>query len=382
MNGNPGDVNSTCSPGAPNCTMDNPTYSMGPSSFDRLAPFIAMPQDAYSQARAALGGDFDNTAPVTNQEINQDLGLCTNGSCPATPPPQGVYLPHSSGTPPTLTGGIYVQDPNLERLAFGLDSSNRQVAVFVESGVPGSANTEVTSVTIDPVANQTIVNQSVTGPNASTQSVTYAGVPNGMIYDSGNIDALGGRVAAVMPAGLTCPADGADAAYGTPGSCIQQNTDLTVTAQGSVTIDNNLRYEVSPVSSNGTWNMNAADMLGIYAATGNINIADPAPNNIVLDAFLMAAQGEYNVVNFASRPAQGNANILGGKIVGFEGYEGTMNYSGQIVSGYGLNLTFDRRTITTGLLPPFFPLTTQYTASLCSGAAGCLTDKPEWAEKL
>jgi len=382
MNGNPGDVNSTCSPGAPNCTMDDPTYGLGPSSFNRDAAFIPMPQDAYSQARAALGGNPGNTAPVTNQEINQDLGLCPQGTCPSTPPPQGVYLPHSSATPPSLTGGMYVQDPDLERLAFGLDGSNRQVAVFVESGTPSSGDTEVTSVTIDPVANQTIVNQVVTGPNAGTKTATYSGTPNGMIYDSGNIDALGGRVAAEMPSGLSCPQDGANSSYGIPGSCIQQNTQLTVTAEGAVTIDDNIQYEATPINSNGTWNMSVNDILGIYAATGNINIADPAPNNIVIDAFMMSGQGEYNVVDYASRPAQGNANILGGKIIAFEGYEGTMNYSGQIVSGYGLNLTFDQRTITTGLLPPYFPLTTEYSASLCSASAGCVTDKPAWAEKL
>jgi hypothetical protein len=285
---------------------------------------------------------------------------------------------------------VYVQDDNLSRLALAMDGSGRQVLVFVQSDVPKTGDVQVTAITIDRAANQTIVTKTVSGQDAGVTGVTYAGIPNGMVYVSGSVNALGGRDAATMPSGLTCPADGADAGYGTPGSCVQQDTALTVTAAGDIGIDNHIRYQVDPRGPDGTWgtaddNLNAKNILGIYTGAGNIHIKDPAPNDIIIDAFLMAGQGEYDVDDFAWRPAQGNANILGGKLIRFEGYEGTMYWNGQIASGYGLNLSFDRRTQNGTAIPPFFPFISQYTAGFCSITApdvGCLTDKPRWQEKL
>lgn len=375
-NGLPQDVNLYCSPD-PSCRWDNPVYVQGPGTFNRLSQYIPMPPNVFSQERASLGGNPYDTSPVSNQEINQALGRCTP-TCPNGPPPTGVYVPvTNTGTPqnPTyvVTGGIYVQDTNLQRLSFSMDSSNRQVVQFNQVA---NNQIQVTTIVIDKVANQTIVTTKL--GNAAPQTNTYTGTPNGMIYVSGNIAALGGR----SPGAFSCPADAQDAAYGQLGSCIQQDNQFTVTAQGDITIDNNIRYQVDPRGPDGKWgtpddNMTVKNILGIYTATGNINIADPAPDNIVIDAFLMASQGEYQVINYATRPPQGNANILGGKIINYEGYEGTMNYQGQIVSGYGLNLSFDRRTQAGTALPPFFPLIQQYTATFPN-----LTAKPTWQELL
>jgi Tfp pilus assembly protein PilX len=376
-NGRPKDINLYCSPD-PSCKYDNPLYVQGPGTFNRLSQYIPMPPNVFSQERASLGGNPYDTSPVSNQEINQALGRCTP-TCPGSPPPTGVYVPvTNTGTQqkPNLvvTGGIYVQDTNLQRLSFSIDSANRQVVQFNQVV---NNQTQVTTIVIDKAANQTTM--TVKLGSSAPQVSTYSGVPNGMIYVSGSIAALGGR----SPGGSSsCPADSTDAAYGQLGSCIQQDNQITVTAQGDITIDNHIRYQVDPRGPDGRWgtaddNMTVKNILGIYTATGNINIADPAPDNIVIDAFLMASQGEYQVIDYATRPPQGNANILGGKIINYEGYEGTMNYQGQIVSGYGLNLSFDRRTQAGTAMPPFFPLIQQYTATFPN-----LTGKPTWQELL
>jgi len=390
-NGNPQQVNYWCSPPPPNnnpCSVDNPTYAQGGQNFNRLASFIPMPANAYSQVEAAIGGNPNNTAAVTNQQINQALGLCSS-SCSSNAPANGVYLASStSGSTKTLTGGIYVQDSNLTGMAFSLDSNNNQVITITQSNPSSSVTTQVTTITIEQGSNQTVVStqQTSTSGGQSTNSATYAGTPNGMVYVSGAVAALGGRTESSTS---SCPSDSSDLGQNSSnsnlvGSCIQSNTEMTVAAGGNINIDENLRYQTQPPSS-GTQPNN---ILGVYSAGGNVMITN-APQVLTTDAFLMSSTGSIGVTNYNSvfqngstcsgQSAGGCWTLLGGKIGYYAGDIGTFstNRQGQVViqSGYSTTMTFDQRTINNGIVPPYFPVAQLYGATFPG-----LTTPPSWQE--
>jgi hypothetical protein len=451
-NGSPQDVNDYCSASSPTCSMDDPVYCQiqssscptpGSPSFNRLAPYVPPPDNSFNQEWAALGGNPLNTSAVTNQEINLALGLCTT-ACPTTAPPDGVYLVNTGGQTPTVNGGIFVQSDELERMNFSLDSSDRQVIQFQwEDGNPSL----VTTLIVDQSANQTImINQNSQG---STRT-TYSGVPNGVVYATGDIVQLGGRPSTQTQQGYACPMDGTDAASGTGGhvpplnlaalwrilslrppvlgaigtstgtsstggtsssgggsgtppvylgSCIQQNSAWTVAAGGTITIDNHIRYEVDPrgcaTSScpGTTWPTSGSDMtvkniLGIVTANGSVDVSyqngtdmQTSPNNLVIDAFIMASQYQFAVDSYASRPAQGTIYILGGLTVGFEGVTGQTTPQGQLLSGYNLNLSYDLRVPQGTTNPPGYPWVNLQTYPLTIMING-LTNKPVWQELL
>jgi hypothetical protein len=369
-NGNPQDQNYWCSPpppANPSCTVDNPTYAQGGSAFNRLASLIPMPTNAFSQVRAAIGGNPNTTTTVTNQEINQDLGLCSS-SCSSNPPPNGTYLPSTtSGSTKTLTGGIYIQDNNLTGMSFSLDSNGNQVTTITQSSPSSGVRTLVTTITVNQGSNQTVVatQSTANGGSVTNNSTTYAGQPNGMVYTSGSIAALGGRT---QTSSSSCPSDSTDLGQNSNntnlvGSCIQSNTAMTVAAGGDINVNENLRYQTEPVSS-GTQPNN---ILGIYSAGGNVNI-NQAPTNLETDAFMMSATGMIQVNNYGSI-SPGNWSLLGGKIANYAGFIGTFRSCSNPpsnlcpVSGYSTTMTFDSRTINNGIVPPFFPVASNYSAN-------------------
>jgi len=134
--------------------------------------------------------------------------------------------------------------------------------------------------------------------------------------------------------------------------------------------------------------VNVKNILGILTASGDIHISSAngssqvnAPNNLVIDAFLMASQYEFDVDWFQGRPAQGDIYILGGLTVGFEGVTGTDNAQGHLTNGYGLNMSYDRRAPLGTAIPPDFPLVNPQTQPF-SIQLNNLTAKPQWQELL
>jgi hypothetical protein len=376
-NGNPQDIADWCSPrhtGSPPCSADNPTYMQGGANFNRLANMVPMPGNAYSQIRAAIGGNPGDTSAVTNQEINQDLGLCSN-TCSTNPPPNGVYLP-AAGSPATLSGGVYIQDSHLAGMSFSIDGSGNQVITVTQTNPSAQVSTQVVAITINQTANQTTVAtvQTLTGGGQRTSTATYAGQPNGMIYTSGSIAALGGRT---VNSSSSCPGDSSDLGQNPnntslAGSCIQSNTALDVAAGGDININENIIYQTQPTSS-GT---QPANILGIYSATGNVMVTN-APPILTTDAFVMSGGGQIGVTNYGSvyantgsstcggqwQPDGGCWNNLGGQISYYAGYTGTFNGNG-LASGYNQNIVFDARPLNGQAVPPYFPVALQYTATI------------------
>ena len=295
-----------------NGAIDVPGFFGG---FDRGEPAITLPANSYSQQNAALGRNPSDTTPPSNWDINAALGLGLGGS----PPPTGVYVVHSGSS---LNGGIYVQG-NLDRMTTSLDAYGRQVYTMRQGGT-------TTSITVDRSTNSTRV-------AVGASSIDYTGVPLGVAYVKGAVTDLRGP----------------DRVSGSPPPAIARETQLLLAATGDVVIQRDLTYEGYPNSQN---------VFGIYSSGGSVRVGAGAPDNMNLDAFVMAtgAAGSFTVDNYGSGSSRGMFNLRGGMVESYYGAFGTFNSStGQQATGYGRNFMYDRR----GIIPPYYPVTNRFTAN-------------------
>jgi hypothetical protein len=271
---------------------------------------IDLPQNSFSQERAALGGNPANTSPVTNAEIRDALGLAAG----VTPPPDGVYVPQSGGQ---ITGGIYVAGDATE-IKLSIVNGN-QVMKIKDSG------NHVTMVTIDEAANTT----KVTPPSGAP--VTLNGLPRGVVYAKGEIEDLGGPNRA---GGNAVPA-------------LARNQQLSIVASGDVVIQNDLAYEDYD---------NGENVLGVFSSGGDIRVGSRAPDDLVVDAYVLASDGGkvFTVDGFDRGAYRGEVHLRGGMVTNYYGAFGT--FSGNDLTGYGRDFRYDRR----GYVPPYYPLTSRY----------------------
>lgn len=288
---------------------------------------VPLPTNSYNQQGAALGINPPLAAgiPPTTAQVNTQLGL---GSGTLTPP-NDIYLPHSGST---LTGGIYIQG-TVDKVKLWADTLvNKQYYQFTQ----GSTNR---TIEVDPVNNTTKVWNALSTSGAPT--TTYSGVPpNGVLYTKGSITSLVGP--------------GRTGAY--VNSAMAENTKLLIAATGDVVINSDLTCD--------SFN-NKNNVLGIYSSNGAVRIGTSAPNNLNVDAFIMAAGttgGQFTVDNYGSGSGRGSMNLRGGVVAKYYGAFGTFNSTGAIATGYSRNWHYDRR----GLIPPFYPTTTRFDADLPS----------------
>ena len=295
-----------------NGTTDVPGFYGG---FDRSEPPIALPPNSYSQQNAALGGNPADTTPPSNSDINSALGFGYSVS----PPPIGVYVVHSGSA---VNGGIYVQG-NVDRMTNSVDAYGRQVYALKQGPT-------TTTITVDKSANSTRV-------AVGASWTDYTGVPLGIAYVKGMVVDLRGP----------------DRVGGSPPPAIAQDTQLLLAATGDVVIQRDLTYAGYPSSQN---------VFGIYSSGGSVRVGNSAPDNMNLDAFVMATgpNGSFTVDNYGSGSSRGSFNLRGGIVESFYGAFGTFNSStGQQSTGYGRNFMYDRR----GLIPPYYPATNRFTAN-------------------
>src|SRR5262249_49055697 len=98
------------------------------------------------------------------------------------------------------------------------------------------------------------------------------------------------------------------------------------------------------------------NVLGIFSGGGAVRIGSGAPDNLDVDAFVMACgsgNGEFCVDNYNSGSPRGTMSLRGGMVARFYGAFYTWDVDGNPVTGYTRNFHFDRR----GLIPPFYPAT-------------------------
>jgi Domain of unknown function (DUF4900) len=296
-----------------NGTIDVPNFYGG---LLRGTPFIPLPANSYGQQNAALGLSPGSSTAPSNTTINAKLGT-PNGS---SPPPNGAYLVNSGGL---VTGGIYVQG-TLDQMLMSLDSLGRQVYTLNAAGV-------VTKFTLNTTLNQTIKTVGAT-------TTTYAGLPRGIVYTNGTVLDLRGpdRIGSVKP-----PA-------------IDAQTQLLVAATGDIVLKRDLTSE----------NFDAASsVLGIYSSGGSVRVGSGAPNDMWVDAYVMATNstsGQFCVDNYSTGSPRGTFHLRGGSVTTFYGAFYTFNANGDLQTGYARDFHYDRR----GLEPPYFPSTTRYTADV------------------
>ena len=355
---------------APLIPPDPDPQAAAPANFTLGAPSVPMPADPFSQQGVAVGRNPTDTSAVTTAQITSAIPELTGSGTV----PNGIYVPVSdlngncrSDSGAAMKGGIYVQG-DVNNLTLSVAGSTA-VYTLVQGGT-------TTTVTVDRANNQTTVTSNgwrtppsgggcpgaAQGPNTRT----FTGVPKGfqgpgnpnatMIYVNGNV--LG--------------------ASGT----LQQNEQSTVVAAGSITISNNIQYQTPPNPSDP--NSNPANVLGLYASGGDIIIGPTAPNNVTIQAVLMAGNTSsgYNssvyVQNYNQGSPRGNVNLLGGMIEKYYGPFGTFNsQSGQQQTGYGRAFTYDTR-MSRGFTPPYFPTTGAY--GIGRGSQRLDGVKPTWRE--
>lgn len=289
-----------------NGTIDVPNFFGG---FTRNAVRVDLPANSYNQQNAALGLDPNDATPPSTATINAQLG--TSGS----PPPNGIYAVHSGAL---MTGGLYVQGA-LDQCRMSVDAFGNQIYTMKQG-----ATTDTVTVNLSANTTRVTVGATVT---------TYVGVPRGILYVNGQLTDLRGP----------------DRVSGTPPPAIARSTQFLVTATGDIILQRDITSE----------DYNAREsVLGLYSSGGKVRVGTSAPNDMQLDAFVMAAgaTGEFTVDNYSSGSPRGTFYLRGGAVTTYYGPFFTFNASGVLQTGYARDFHYDRR----GLVPPYFPTTNRF----------------------
>lgn len=353
----------------PPCTV--PDFQKG---FLRNQPEIELPTSTLSQQRAALGMDPSDTTTPSSRDICFALGLHNppTKNCNSNPSvPNGVYLVNDGSQ---VKGGIYVQG-NLDELELQATGTGQQVYRFKQG-----SNTWV--ITVDYTTNTTTLVK-----NAVTLGV-YTGVPNGpaplgtggptgQIYVTGSVSSLKGPArTGPLPCGNDYPGNADLCPDHPPPSqippALSKETQLHITAVNKVGITGDLVYECDPTKASDTAYLAShprcalgagqilPTVLGVMSQTDNVVIEDSpikAPSNLYLwGSYLSGTSGKgLAVENYSGRGKQGKLRFFGGLIQSADQLRGTIDSSGQLISGYIETYDFDLRFADSALAPPNFP---------------------------
>jgi len=303
-----------------NGTIDVPNFFNG---FYRDQANIPLPTNAYNQQQEALGNAGVTTAP-SNSSVNTVLGT---GAGSATPP-NGIYVVNNGSA---VTGGLYIQG-SLNQCKMWADTvGNRQWYQLTQGST-------VRTICVNPASGTTTI---WNGTNtAATPLNTYSGVPNGQLFVNGPINDLRGPDR--TGGGLVLPA-------------IAEGNKTLITANGDITLTRDLTVDSYDKATN---------VLGIFTPVGAVHVGTGAPNDMNLDAFVMAtdaSNGQFTVDNYSSGSSRGTFNLRGGITETFYGPFFTFNATtGKLLTGYGRNFRYDKR----GLVPPCYPTTIRFNSNM------------------
>ena len=293
-----------------NGSIDMPAFYGG---YFRGQPTIALPANANDQQCVALGLTPSGGVAPTSSQINQAL----TGSPTGSPVNKGYVV--NNGT--AVTGGLYVPG-TAARVKVSADTADRIQYWQISVGA------NHVSIEIDPANNRTRVwNKMGMGGSPDYQ---YTGVPNGVLFASGGIDNLTGPDRDLS--GSVDPA-------------LTLNQKWLVASNGDVVINGDLTCQSFDLGTN---------VLGIWSAGGAVRIGSSAPDNVDVDAFVMACgatNGEFRVDGHNSGSPRGAMTLRGGIVARFYGAFYTWDVNGNPVTGYTRNFHFDRR----GIIPPWYP---------------------------
>jgi len=129
------------------------------------------------------------------------------------------------------------------------------------------------------------------------------------------------------------------------------NGRLTAGASGDIVIPNNIIYANDP-----RVNPASTDTLGLISE-GDVMISKNAPDNLEIDASIMALGTSFMLDEWWKNGARGTLSVFGGIIQDQRGPVGTFSGTTKI-SGYSKDYNYDVRLLTSP--PPFVPTTEDY----------------------
>ncbi len=327
----------------------NPRFKAG---FKLGAGSATLPPNSFAQEWAVIDGKGtgEGSAAPTATQMHGTLENISGAAYPTGGASSGVYLPYCTGgssctSPNTVTGGgIYVEGDAGVQLTTGSDNTSNHNPTQIFTITQGSHPTTTTVVTVNVLANTTTFNSLVLTGVPTNQNLG-APQPSTMLYVNGNITSLNG------------PGQGSPA--------IQDASLVTITALKDITITGDLLYKAEPVtfSDNQVGNLpmdsiitanDTREALGIFTATGNINLQNAqSNNNLEIDATLATISQNGNGALVNTGDSINTLNIVGGRI------QNTIQDIGTTTR----NVYFDRR-FGNGFGPPWFPSTTMTGATV------------------
>jgi Tfp pilus assembly protein PilX len=343
----------------------NPTFAGG---FNVSQPAVTLPPNSFNQEQAVLDGIGIASSAPTNAQLNAALKNAAGTAYPTGGAASGVYVPYTvSGSPSVKTftgGGIFVQGNATVTLSPTTSSTTSQTYTIVQGGV-------TTTLTIDPAAGSagtTTISTTGLGTqiiNGVPQQLSSSGLSLGdatMLFVNGAITSLSG------------PGQGQAA--------IQNGTALSVVSSGTndITVTGDILYKTEPVTMTGTPTSNppidqlvpannTGQVLGIFTAGGNVNLANTQSNgNLEIDASIatISATGSGGLVNTGN--SINTLTIVGGRI------QNTI----QNIGATTRNVLFDRRFLSGGFAPPWFPSTTVTPGPGVGGAVTATWKGTQW----
>jgi hypothetical protein len=319
-------------------------------------PTAPLPTDDYSQLWAVLDGagcgegsnvcgnsSTPDPPSITDANLNAYLKNVSGTAYPTGGATTGVYLPYtgvpgSTSNPPTMSGGgIYLEGgANTVTLSTGTDTLGNPTQIYTIL-----QNSTTTTITTNIGANTTTIKSGSTTTVVGGVPANTSGNAQTLLYANGTI-------------GASTYGNGYTGLSGT----VQNGVELTVVAKGDIDITGNVTYVEEPVTLNTADTLipanNFNQILGLYTQAGNFNLV-PNTNggNLEIDAAMAAiGSGCATATSNCGLETPGNSvgtlTIVGGRIEG-NAHGVNMNTS---------NTYYDRRFLTPGFAPPWFPTTT------------------------
>jgi hypothetical protein len=271
-------------------------------------------------------------------------------------------------------GGIFVQGnaTSVTLTASGSVAQPTQVFTIVQGGVTSTITENIT-------ANTTTFTSGGVTTVISGVPENLTGTPTDatMVYVNGNIGS--GNT------GLSGPGPGVAA--------VQNNYEVTVTANGNITITGDILYATEPVTTtqnqsvsyatSNCCNGDAADfliplpasasnqVLGIYTNNGNVQLNNQqSSGNLEIDASIAAFStgGSGGLVNTGN--SINTLNIVGGRI------QSTI----QNIGATTRNVYFDRRFAQGSFGPPWFPTAVVTPTNLSATSVAHVVQRLQWLD--
>lgn len=238
---------------------------------------------------------------------------------------EGFFFPVNSNN--QLNGGLYFpEDTSLELISQGNKQIIRTTITTYELflGIIRIPKTHTVDIELDYEGKTTkIVNKS-----DNTIIDSYNSLPNGTIFVNGAIASIKGTV--------------------------NKNAKLSIGALNNITINNHIQYEENPRTK-----ANATNILALLTERGNFIVPNTGtPNNIKIDATLIAINGSLMVPNICNTGDKGTMTIYGGLIAKHFDYVGMFNNCNyNQIHGYRRHVIYDPRASDPDKAPGGLPKT-------------------------